>query len=295
MLYDIALRMSYAFGEFTASGSQILRVLPKDLPGVQRVVVAHLDFQPRPSWRVDSSDFFGNAIVHASHQNVQHELCFTLQARVRRDNPHAGSTAPARLSDLGDEIAAYRCLDACSPHHFLGPSPRISRDEAIAAYARALSRPDMPVVDNIMAIANALHRDIAFDPEATDVKTPAGVAFTKRKGVCQDFTHIMITALRSMGIPAGYVSGFLRTIPPEGEPRLEGADAMHAWVMTWCGAEAGWIEIDPTNNMQVATDHIVVAMGRDYHDVAPVSGILKTAGSQKTEQAVDVIAVSERS
>ena len=294
MLYDISLRISYSFDEFTASGSQILRVLPRELPGIQRVIASHLDFQPRATARVDGFDFFGNATVNASYRYIQHELCFTVHARVRRS--HAGTLAdmPTRLDTLAHELANYRGLDAYSPHHFVGESHRIRRDRAIAAYARAISRPDLPVVENVIAISDALHRDIAFDAEATDVKTPAGVAFFHRKGVCQDFTHIMITALRAIGIPAGYVSGFLRTIPPEGQPRLEGTDAMHAWVMAWCGAETGWIEIDPTNGIRVGSDHIVVAIGRDYNDVAPVSGILKTAGSQKTEQAVDVIAVLER-
>lgn len=294
MLYDISLRISYSFGEFTASGSQILRVLPRELPGIQRVIASHLDFQPRATARVDGIDFFGNATVNASYRYVQHELCFTVHARVRRNQIVTSAAMPTRLGALADEIASYRGLDAYSPHHFIGQSQRIRRDTAIAAYAHAISRPDLPVVENVIAISNALHRDIAFDPEATDVKTPAGVAFAHRKGVCQDFTHIMITALRAMGIPAGYVSGFLRTIPPEGQPRLEGTDAMHAWVMAWCGAAAGWVEIDPTNGITVSSDHIVVAIGRDYHDVAPVSGILKTAGGQKTEQAVDVIAVTER-
>jgi transglutaminase-like putative cysteine protease len=101
----------------------------------------------------------------------------------------------------------------------------------------------------------------------------------------------MIACLRGIGIPAGYVSGFLRTTPPPGQPRLEGADAMHAWVRAWCGMETGWVEVDPTNALMVANDHIVIARGRDYADVAPVKGVLRTAGSQTTEQAVDVVAL----
>jgi transglutaminase-like putative cysteine protease len=130
---------------------------------------------------------------------------------------------------------------------------------------------------------------MGFDSDATDVNTPASAAFALRSGVCQDFAHIMITALCSVGIPAGYVSGLLRTKPPEGKPRLEGADAMHAWVMAWCGEEAGWQEFDPTNGIIVANEHILIAVGRDYADVAPVSGVLKTTGSQEIDHAVDVI------
>ena len=128
-----------------------------------------------------------------------------------------------------------------------------------------------------------------FDPKATTVDTPATEAFAKRHGVCQDFSHIMIACLRGIGIPAGYVSGFLRTLPPPGKPRLEGADAMHAWVRAWCGPEAGWIEFDPTNDKLAGEDHIVVAYGRDYSDVSPIKGTMRISGGQKSKQAVDVI------
>ena len=127
--------------------------------------------------------------------------------------------------------------------------------------------------------------------EATTVATHASDAFKLKRGVCQDFSHVMIAGLRGLGIPAGYVSGFLRTIPPPGKERLEGADAMHAWVRAWCGREVGWIEFDPTNDMLASNDHITVGYGRDYSDVAPIVGVLRTTGSQTGEQAVDVIPV----
>jgi transglutaminase-like putative cysteine protease len=139
------------------------------------------------------------------------------------------------------------------------------------------------------AIGEALHRDMVFDSKATTVDTSPEEAFAGKRGVCQDFAHIMIACLRGVGMPAGYVSGFLRTIPPKGKPRLSGADAMHAWVRGWCGAETGWVEFDPTNNLLVQNDHVVIGRGRDYSDVAPVKGVMRTAGSQTSEQAVDVI------
>ena len=123
------------------------------------------------------------------------------------------------------------------------------------------------------------------------METPMIEAFERREGVCQDFTHIMISCLRGIGIPAGYVSGYLRTIPPPGKERLEGADAMHAWVRAWCGNEMGWVEFDPTNNAMTGEDHIVIARARDYFDVAPVKGITRSAGEHTTSQAVDVVPV----
>jgi transglutaminase-like putative cysteine protease len=130
---------------------------------------------------------------------------------------------------------------------------------------------------------------MTFDAEATTVDTPPREAFARGRGVCQDFTHVMIAGLRGIGIPAGYVSGFLRTFPPPGQPRLEGADAMHAWVRAWVGREMGWIEFDPTNDQAAGVDFVTVAVGRDYDDVAPIRGALRSAGRAETRQAVDVL------
>ncbi len=173
--------------------------------------------------------------------------------------------------------------------HFLGNSPRIDLLPVFSDYTRAIVTSDMTSIGAIEAIGLALHNDMRFDADATTVDTLPAEAFERRHGVCQDFSHIMISCLRTFGIPAGYVSGFLRTIPPQGEARLEGADAMHAWVRAWCGNEIGWIEYDPTNAVQVGLDHIVVARGRDYSDVAPVKGVLRTSGGQTSKQMVDVI------
>ena len=162
---------------------------------------------------------------------------------------------------------------------------------ATTAFAKDLINPQMSTLEVVEAISNGLHGAMQFDVDATTVDTSPEEAFARRHGVCQDFSHVMIACLRGVGIPAGYVSGFLRTTPPPGKPRLEGADAMHAWVRAWCGAETGWVEIDPTNALLVGNDHVVIARGRDYSDVAPVKGVLRTAGSQTTEQAVDVIAL----
>ena len=162
---------------------------------------------------------------------------------------------------------------------------------AIAAYAREVLPPDIPALEAVETLGLALNRDLKFDPKATEVSTPVAEAFEARHGVCQDFSHIMIVALRAVGVPAGYVSGFLRTIPPEGKPRLQGADAMHAWVRAWCGPEIGWVEYDPTNAAFAGADHVLIARGRDYSDVSPVKGVLRTSGMQAADHAVDVVEV----
>ena len=138
------------------------------------------------------------------------------------------------------------------------------------------------------ALMHSIHDEFAYDSKATKADTPPAQAFRARRGVCQDFAHIMIIALRQFGIPAAYVSGYLRTIPPPGKERLVGADATHAWVNVWCGAVLGWIGFDPTNAMLVGNDHIFTAMGRDFADVSPVDGVFIGGSGQRMNVSVAV-------
>ena len=131
------------------------------------------------------------------------------------------------------------------------------------------------------------------DSAATLVDTPPHEAFAKRRGVCQDFAQIMLTGLRAAGLPAAYASGYIRTIPPPGEERLVGADATHAWVLLWCGVERGWVGVDPTNGIWMAEDHIVMAVGRDYAEIAPVDGVVLGSGAQAMEVSVDVAPLAD--
>jgi transglutaminase-like putative cysteine protease len=205
---------------------------------------------------------------------------------------------PAPWQDVSPPVTQIRSLwnavndlGAESPLHFLGPTARLKRDPAITAFAQGLLDPADSVANTVIRIGSALFDHMTFDSAATTVDTDPAEAFRLRRGVCQDFTHIMILALQAVDIPAAYVSGYLRTLPPKGGVKLEGADAMHAWVRAWCGPLQGWIEYDPTNATLVATDHIVAAFGRDYADVTPLSGHLRSAGGQSNAQAVDVTVV----
>lgn len=288
MLYDITAKIVYEYEDAAVAGRHVLRLAPIDIPGEQRVLSQRLTVSPKPSERAVRQDFYGNDTVDVLFNRVHEEVEFKVSARVERlaESPSLDITPP--LTALSAQVGQMRSLGPEAPHHYLGRSPRVSLYEAITAYTAALLSPKMTAWEAVHAIGCALHRDMKFDPEATTVDTSPIEAFEAREGVCQDFSHIMIAGLRGVGIPAAYVSGYLRTIPPEGKERLEGADAMHAWVRAWCGQDAGWIEFDPTNALMVAGDHVVVARGRDYSDVSPIKGILRTAGSQTSKQAVDV-------
>ncbi|PVB61770.1 transglutaminase family protein [Labrenzia sp. 011] len=289
MLYDITLEITHDYASPANSGRHALRLMPATIPQEQSLLAGRISLLPEPSERQERKDFFGNAVTDIAYRKSHSELCFKLTARVERTaTPEAFDISPS-LKSLARELAGIRSLRPEEPVHFLAASPRLPLDPAFAVYGREHVTADTSAVSAVETIGKALHQDMRFDAEATTVDTPALEAFERRHGVCQDFSHIMIACLRSIGIPAGYVSGFLRTTPPEGRPRLEGADAMHAWVRAWCGIEIGWIEYDPTNAVRVGQDHIVVARGRDYGDAAPVKGVLRTAGGQKTDHKVDVV------
>jgi transglutaminase-like putative cysteine protease len=293
MLYDLSLHIGYRY-EVPASGAHhMLRLLPLSLPERQRLVAGAITVTPEPDEISTFSDFFRHPTSHAILRGPHEKLDIRMQARVMvQAQPIAADFSPL-LDRLPQEIAETWSLDAESPHHFLGTSPRLPRDREIAAYVREMLKPSMTVRQIAETLCSRIHKDFKYDAEATTVDTTPAEAFAKKRGVCQDFSHVMIVGLRSLGIPAGYVSGFLRTLPPPGKERLEGADAMHAWVRIWCGKLSGWLELDPTNDIAAGTDHIVVGYGRDYADVAPVIGVLKSYGSHRTAQAVDVIPVRQ--
>ncbi len=289
MLYDIGLTIAYDYDPPSGAGRHILRLMPAHLPGRQRLIAGRLAVEPAPDERHEGRDFWGNATTELVYRSPQAGERFRLTARVDCTAAAPGLDLSPPLDRLGQELAGIRSLGPEAPQHFLGASLRVAPWAEATAYARAQAAGGVTVLGLVDTLGRALHRDLRFDAEATDVDTDPREAFARRHGVCQDFSQIMIACLRGLGVPAGYVSGFLRTDPPPGQPRLAGADAMHAWVRAWCGLEAGWIDYDPTNALMVATDHITVGFGRDYEDVAPVRGVLRVAGSQTSRQEVDVI------
>ncbi|WP_108662875.1 transglutaminase family protein [Acuticoccus kandeliae] len=291
MLYDVSIRVKYRYDSYVSASRDIVMLTPRDNVEAQRVLVTTLSIDPRPEEWSNRRDFFGNAAVDVAFYEPHRNVTFSLKARVERHAIEYGLDISPRLGDLAAEIAATRHLTDRAPHHFLGRSPRIPLPAETTRYARAVAEGTPSVFAAVLAVGKAIHRDMAYKPGATTVTTPLAEAFRKRQGVCQDFSHIMIACLRGLGIPAGYVSGCLRTTPPPGEARLEGADAMHAWVAAWCGSELGWIEYDPTNDILVGADHIVIGHGRDFSDVSPVRGVTRTAGTHTTVHAVDVVPV----
>lgn len=288
MLYDLRLLLGTRYRRPAGPGRHLARVTPRDEPGAQRVLRAGLAIQPPPAWRGEGADFWGNPVVAWASPAAQRDVEVVMTARVERLAPPPPRDGLA-LAALAAALGASRDLGPLSPLHFAAPSPLVPPAPAVAAWARDLG-PFGDAREAALALSAALHRRMTFDGKATDVNTPAVEAFEAGRGVCQDYAHVLIGALRSLGIPAGYVSGLIRTTPPPGRPRLAGADAMHAWVMAWCGH---WIELDPTNDREAGLDHVVVARGRDYADVAPIRGVLRMAGAQVGRHGVDMVPVAQ--
>lgn len=291
MLYDVRLELHYDYEGFVHGDRHLVRVAPASIPGKQRVIASSISFDPRPDSETTFVDFFGNHVTTIAFAGYHNQLDVRLQARIGVEEEAPPADFSPDLATLQRELQASWSLGPSSPHHFLAPSPRIALNKQITDYARECTRDTLSTRAAAMAFCRAIHRDFAYDKKSTNVDTTPLEAFHQRKGVCQDFVHVMIAGLRGIGIPAGYVSGFLRTIPPKGKPRLEGADAMHAWTRVWCGQHDGWVEFDPTNNMLAGADHLTIGYGRDYADISPIVGVLRTSGGHDTKQSVDVVRI----
>jgi len=247
---------------------------------------------PEPQHRREGQDFFGNHLTWIDVEEPHRALTVKLTARVGVDAvvEPAPATTPA-WEAVREEAFATSDIGPTSPAHFLFPSRMITLDPEISDYTRASFEPGRPILDAAIELINRLKSDMTYEIGATTVTTTPPMSFALRRGVCQDFAHIMISGLRGIGLPAAYVSGYLRTTPRADATRLQGADAMHAWVLVWCGSEAGWIGLDPTNAILASDDHIVLAVGRDYTDVAPIDGVIVGSGGQRIDVGVSVTPV----
>ena len=290
MIYRVKHRTAYAYESEVTFARCVLRLTPRSL-ATQAVLESRITIKPEPTLTFTRIGPLDEQTTTVMIETPHKALIIEAVSRVDVNTP------PTRL-DFGEPWEAVRArslqtidLGPEGPANFLYPSVRTPLTPVITEYARASFWPGRGVVAATTELMSRIWVDFKYDAKATDVSTTALEAFEARRGVCQDFTHIMICGLRGLGLPARYVSGYLRTMPPPGRPRLEGADATHAWVSVWCGDE--WIGFDPTNDVLVQDNHIVLAAGRDYSDVAPIDGIILGPGKQTLKVEVDVMPESD--
>jgi len=293
MLYAIRHVTRFDYDQPAAFARCNLRLKPIDWPGQ---TLESYDLNVEPGGRlfpVRAETGLAN-VVRLVIESAATELTITSSSRVRVDRPVPEPAAgDPTLGEIARMTRASRDLSPAGPAQYLYPSPLIPLDREIAAWCAEELDPGRGALEAGIALARRIQRDFAFDPTATLVDTTPHEAFVQRRGVCQDLTQIMISGLRAAGLPAAYASGYLRTLPPPGQPRLVGADATHAWVLLWCGPTRGWVGIDPTNGIWMAGDHVVMAIGRDYADIAPIDGITLGFGAQHMDVSVDVEPLEE--
>jgi transglutaminase-like putative cysteine protease len=291
VIYDIRHVTTYRYDSPVSFARCTLRLEPASGAG-QQLISHAVDISPRPVERTVRHDFFGTHTETVLIETPHRTLRIDSRSRVT-----VSRCAPERSSDSSPwesvREAAFEStrLGAMSPIGYVFASPLVPILDAVTAYASVSFSAKRGILAGAVDLMRRIRTEFKYDPKATVISTPLEEVLEKRHGVCQDFAHIMISGMRGLGLPAAYVSGYLRTIPPPGKPRLQGADATHAWVSVWCGEEIGWVGLDPTNDLVVANDHIVLAVGRDFSDVSPVDGVIVGSRKQKLGVAVDVLLV----
>ena len=291
MIYDIRHVTTYSYESPVSFARCSLRLEPQSGDG-QELISHSVEIRPRPADRATRRDFFGTLTESILIETAHRSLRIDSRSRVAVARHAPGRAAPSppweSVRDVAFEAAS---LGPSSPVGYVFASALVPVLAPLTAYASASFPRGGGILAGAADLMRRIRSDFRYDSKATVISTPLAEVFEKRHGVCQDFAHVMIAGLRGLGLPAAYVSGYLRTIPPPGQPRLQGADATHAWVSVWCGAELGWIGFDPTNDLLVENDHIILAVGRDFSDVSPVDGIIVGSRKQKLNVAVDVLLV----
>ncbi len=294
MLLHVLHETTYQYAPAVRSARHVAHLKPADT-ATQRLLRHHLAIEPRPAHCSERRDVFGNArsffSLHVSHEAL----------RVAADS--LVSTAPPACP--ADSLPWEQAVERMRYHRdarfdpaaeFTFASPYVPRDDAFVQYARPSFAPGRRLLPAARELMQRIHADFQYTPCATDVNTPALQALALRQGVCQDLAHVMLGCLRSLGLPARYVSGYLLTEPPPGQSRLVGSDASHAWVSVYLPAPEGpgaWVDLDPTNARVAGEDYVTVALGRDYSDVSPLRGVLHGGAHHTLRVAVTVTPVSE--
>ena len=289
LAYEITHVTTYQYVGSVSISHHLLRLAPRG-DGKQRVLTHELTVNPAPAVVSEHRDYFGNRAQFLTIEGAHTRLTIRAHSRVAIGAafvPEPGETA--RWEAVRTLCEADHSGPALEAHEFTYGSALAPVRREYGEYAAVSFTRHRPLLDAVLDLTQRIHRDFIFDPAATVVSTPVHEFFTRRRGVCQDFAQFQVACLRSVGLPARYVSGYLETDALPGQAKLRGVDASHAWVAFFCPG-IGWIEVDPTNNCLPSLRHIVVAYGRDYADVSPLKGVIMGGQGQALSVSVDVVA-----
>ena len=287
MNYSITHRTLYEYAAPVTVSHHVTRLEPRP-SSTQTCEKFSLKIFPEPTLRKSRQDYFGNRLCFFAIQEIHSQLEIITHSRVTVTARKLPGPKPRPAWE--EVVNLYRdpvSPEVVEPYQFVFDSPQVRVSFELADYARESFGPETPLLVGTADLTRRIFEDFKYDPKATTVATPLEQVWKQRRGVCQDFAHLGIACLRSLGLAARYVSGYLRTHPPEGKPRLVGADASHAWFKIFCPG-TGWVDFDPTNNVQPGEEHIIIAHGRDFDDVSPVAGILTGGGAHDVKVSVDV-------
>ena len=293
MIFDIDHLTAYAYEEPVMSATLALRLTPRN-SATQRKLAHTVRVDPPPDHIAVHHDFFGNAVDVVTVDTKHTELTIKSSARVEIIDRPVLIQENLAWERVAQEAISRRDLSGEALAHFLFPSPLIALERDVTLYAQESFPEGRGIFDACTELMERIRNDFEYETTTTEISTTVGQAFAQRSGVCQDFAQVMIAGLRGLGLSAAYVSGYLRTIPPPGKERLQGADATHAWVSVWTGDVGGWIGFDPTNATHASNDHVDLAIGRDFSDVSPVHGVFVGSGAHDLRVEVDVVPVEEQ-
>jgi transglutaminase-like putative cysteine protease len=290
MQYQITHRTIYDYTEPVATCHNLVHLTPRDMPG-QQVIRHHLAVSPQPDMLQPQVDYFGNAMTAFALFEPHERLSITATSRIELTGERSAATPPYEPWEaVRPRLAGDLSPASLEAQQFVYDSAYIQCSSTLMDYAKASFAPGRHLLEAAMDLTARIKADFRYTPKATSLATSIEQVLQERHGVCQDFAHLMIGCLRSLGLPARYVSGYLRTDPPPGKPRLIGADASHAWVSVY-SPTAGWIDFDPPNGCIPTDRHITLAWGLDFADVSPVRGVVFGGGSQRLTVSVDVAPV----
>lgn len=257
----------------------------------QRIVQHELTISPTPSTMSWRDDAFGNHAVHLSFNEGYSHLAVRSESEVEVQAPDWHSQPSAAWEQSRDHVR-NGAASHLKEYEFCFSSRLVRTSSALAEYASQDFRPGRAVLESLTDLTDRIHKEFEYDPKATTISTPVEHVFEHKRGVCQDFAHLQIAMLRSLGIPARYVSGYVRTGNVPDRPDMIGADASHAWLSAWC-PNIGWIDADPTNNCLTNEDHVTIAWGRNYSDIPPFRGVFVGGGSHKMHVGVSVVPIAD--
>jgi transglutaminase-like putative cysteine protease len=285
--YKVTHKTHYKYKEKVALGHNEAHLIPRELP-YQHCVEHQLTVRPAPMVCVQREDYFGNSLAYFSLEKPHKELQVigysVVEVTPRKDVALQDSLPWEDVRHLLRTEKEARFIKA---REFVFNSPHAYAHSGVEHFAQSCFTPGRPLLEVVMDLTHQIFESCEFDPHATTVSTPVETVAKKRKGVCQDFAHLAISCLRSYGLAAMYVSGYLETLPPPGQPKLQGSDASHAWISVY-SPQQGWIDFDPTNNKRPISQYITLAWGRDYSDVTPLKGIIFGGGKMNLSVAVDM-------